>query len=37
MADLTVKSIDDMEPIYGGLTRRAHAETRTRGIVARPG
>jgi len=26
MADVTVKSIDDMEPIYGGLARRARAE-----------
>src|SRR6266508_3190312 len=26
MTDVTVKSIDDMEPIYGGLARRARAE-----------
>jgi len=26
MPDLTVKSIDDMEAIYGGLARRARAE-----------
>src|SRR5438034_594086 len=26
MPDVTVKSIDDMEPIYGGLARRARAE-----------
>ena len=26
MPDVTIKSIDDMEPIYGGLARRARAE-----------
>src|SRR5262249_46810512 len=26
MTDVTLKSIDDMEPIYGGLARRARAE-----------
>ena len=26
MADVTVKAIEDMEPIYGGLARRARAE-----------
>jgi len=26
MPDVTVKSIDDMEAIYGGLARRARAE-----------
>ena len=26
MADVTVMAIDDMEPIYGGLARRARAE-----------
>src|SRR6266498_1095784 len=26
MPDVTVKSIDDMEPIFGGLARRARAE-----------
>ena len=26
MADVTMKAIDEMEPIYGGLARRARAE-----------
>src|SRR6059036_3732136 len=26
MPDVTVKSIDDMEPIYGGVARRARAQ-----------
>jgi len=26
MADVTVRAIDEMEPIYGGLARRARAE-----------
>jgi hypothetical protein len=26
MADVTLKAIDEMEPIYGGLARRARAE-----------
>jgi hypothetical protein len=32
MPDVTVKSIDDMEAIYGGLARRARAEL---GVTAR--